>query len=75
MSMNLKEGDRYVVNHGEGLTTVDFGSNVSLAEKLMQHGVGTVELVEQKLSLDSESKNGGAELGVQNHEVSRTMEE
>ncbi|RZS19860.1 hypothetical protein BHM03_00052305 [Ensete ventricosum] len=23
--MNLKEGDRYVVNHGESLTTVDFG--------------------------------------------------
>ncbi|RWV82503.1 hypothetical protein GW17_00055996 [Ensete ventricosum] len=23
--MNLKEGDRYVINHGEGLTTVDFG--------------------------------------------------
>ncbi|RRT63626.1 hypothetical protein B296_00017036 [Ensete ventricosum] len=22
--MNLKEGDRYVVNHGEGLTVVDF---------------------------------------------------
>ncbi|RWW62933.1 hypothetical protein BHE74_00029912 [Ensete ventricosum] len=75
MSMNLKEGDRYVINHGEGLTAVDFGSNVSLAEKSMQHKVGTVELVEQKLSLDSESKYGGAKLGVQNHEVSWTMEE
>ncbi|RWW64879.1 hypothetical protein BHE74_00027845 [Ensete ventricosum] len=27
------EGDRYVVNHDEGLTTVDFGDHVSLAEK------------------------------------------
>ncbi|RWV99161.1 hypothetical protein GW17_00037938 [Ensete ventricosum] len=25
MPMNLKEGDRYIVNHGEGLTTIDFG--------------------------------------------------
>ncbi|RWW81085.1 hypothetical protein BHE74_00010546 [Ensete ventricosum] len=31
--MNLKEGDRYVVNHGEDLTTIDFGSYVSLAKK------------------------------------------
>ncbi|RRT62031.1 hypothetical protein B296_00024380 [Ensete ventricosum] len=27
MSMNLKEEDRYVVNHGKGLTLVDFGSH------------------------------------------------
>ncbi|RRT59951.1 hypothetical protein B296_00009686 [Ensete ventricosum] len=40
MSMNLKEGDCYVVNHGEGLTTVDFGGHVSLAEKV---GVGIAE--------------------------------
>ncbi|RWW50925.1 hypothetical protein BHE74_00042769 [Ensete ventricosum] len=33
MSMNLKEGGRCVVNHNEDLTTVDFGGNVSLAEK------------------------------------------
>ncbi|RZS01621.1 hypothetical protein BHM03_00031512 [Ensete ventricosum] len=33
MPMNLKEGDRYVVNHGEDLTAVDFGDYVSLAEK------------------------------------------
>ncbi|RWW09877.1 hypothetical protein GW17_00026613 [Ensete ventricosum] len=33
MSRNLKEGDHYVVNHGEGLTIVDFGGHVSLAEK------------------------------------------
>ncbi|RRT39172.1 hypothetical protein B296_00047505 [Ensete ventricosum] len=33
MPMNLKEGDRYVVNHGEDPTTVDFGDYVSLAEK------------------------------------------
>ncbi|RWW47897.1 hypothetical protein BHE74_00046077 [Ensete ventricosum] len=33
MPMNLKEGDRYVVNHGEGLTTVDFGDYISLVEK------------------------------------------
>ncbi|RZR74162.1 hypothetical protein BHM03_00032943 [Ensete ventricosum] len=30
MPMNLKEGDRYVVNHVEGLTTVDFGGHVRL---------------------------------------------
>ncbi|RZS21705.1 hypothetical protein BHM03_00054393 [Ensete ventricosum] len=33
MLMNFKKGDRYVVNHGEDLTTVDFGNYVSLAEK------------------------------------------
>ncbi|RRT57054.1 hypothetical protein B296_00033821 [Ensete ventricosum] len=33
MSMNRKEGDRYVVNHDEGLTTVDFDGHVSLAKK------------------------------------------
>ncbi|RZR88237.1 hypothetical protein BHM03_00015778 [Ensete ventricosum] len=33
MSINLKEGDRYVVNHGEDMTIVDFGGYVSLAEK------------------------------------------
>ncbi|RWV87767.1 hypothetical protein GW17_00050207 [Ensete ventricosum] len=33
MLMNLKERDRYVVNHGKDLTTVDFGGYVSLAEK------------------------------------------
>ncbi|RZS07615.1 hypothetical protein BHM03_00038481 [Ensete ventricosum] len=40
MPMNLKEGDCYVVNHGEGLTTVDFGGHGSLAEK---EGAGMVE--------------------------------
>ncbi|RWW36527.1 hypothetical protein BHE74_00058455 [Ensete ventricosum] len=40
MPINLKEGDRYVVNYGEGLTAVDFGGHVSLAEK---EGVGMVE--------------------------------
>ncbi|RZS08937.1 hypothetical protein BHM03_00039973 [Ensete ventricosum] len=33
MSTNMKEGDHYVVNRGEGLTAVDFGSDVNLAEK------------------------------------------
>ncbi|RWV82681.1 hypothetical protein GW17_00055798 [Ensete ventricosum] len=33
MSINLKEGDRYVINHGEDMTVVDFGGYVSLAEK------------------------------------------
>ncbi|RWW33876.1 hypothetical protein GW17_00001381 [Ensete ventricosum] len=33
MSMNMKEGDHCVVNHGEDVTTIDFGSDVSLAEK------------------------------------------
>ncbi|RWW16143.1 hypothetical protein GW17_00019986 [Ensete ventricosum] len=36
MSRNLQERDRYVVNHGEGLTTIDFDCHVSLAEE----GVG-----------------------------------
>ncbi|RWV93655.1 hypothetical protein BHE74_00015478 [Ensete ventricosum] len=33
ISMNLKEGGRCVVNCGEDLTAVDFGSDVSLVEK------------------------------------------
>ncbi|RZS29185.1 hypothetical protein BHM03_00062893 [Ensete ventricosum] len=33
MSMNLKEEDRYVVNHGEGLILVDFDDHVNLAKK------------------------------------------
>ncbi|RRT73504.1 hypothetical protein B296_00024729 [Ensete ventricosum] len=33
MPMNLKEGDRYVVNYSEGLTAVDFDDHVSLVEK------------------------------------------
>ncbi|RRT41113.1 hypothetical protein B296_00052554 [Ensete ventricosum] len=33
MLMNLKEKDRYVANHDEGLTLVDFGNYVILAEK------------------------------------------
>ncbi|RWW50037.1 hypothetical protein BHE74_00043734 [Ensete ventricosum] len=33
MSINLKEGGYSVINRGEDLTTVDFGSDVSLAEK------------------------------------------
>ncbi|RRT49556.1 hypothetical protein B296_00031644 [Ensete ventricosum] len=37
MSRNLQERDRYVVNHGEGLTTIDYDCHVSLAEK---EGVG-----------------------------------
>ncbi|RZR78422.1 hypothetical protein BHM03_00003754, partial [Ensete ventricosum] len=40
MLMNLKEGDHYVVNHGEGLIAVDFDGHVSLAEK---EGAGIVE--------------------------------
>ncbi|RZS04076.1 hypothetical protein BHM03_00034355 [Ensete ventricosum] len=40
MPMNLKEGDCYVVNHSEGLTAVDFGDHVSLAEK---EGAGMAE--------------------------------
>ncbi|RRT53215.1 hypothetical protein B296_00008334 [Ensete ventricosum] len=33
MSRNLKEGDHYIVHHGEGLTSVDFDDHVNLAEK------------------------------------------
>ncbi|RRT37336.1 hypothetical protein B296_00029557 [Ensete ventricosum] len=40
MPMNLKEGDRYVVNHDEGLTTIDFGGHVSLVKK---EGAGMAE--------------------------------
>ncbi|RWW52385.1 hypothetical protein BHE74_00041193, partial [Ensete ventricosum] len=36
--MNLKKEGRYVVNRGEDLTVIDFGGNVSLAEKLVWHG-------------------------------------
>ncbi|RWW02734.1 hypothetical protein GW17_00034162 [Ensete ventricosum] len=49
ISMYLKGGDRCVVNCGEGLAAVDFGGDVSLAEKLVRHGAGVIELVEQKL--------------------------
>ncbi|RWV84398.1 hypothetical protein GW17_00053884 [Ensete ventricosum] len=55
--------------------TIDFDGDVSLVEKLVQHGTGTVELVEQKLLLDSESEYEGTELGVQDQEVLQTMEE
>ncbi|RWW47743.1 hypothetical protein BHE74_00046235 [Ensete ventricosum] len=33
MSMNLKEGGRCVVNRDEDMVAVDFGDDVSLAEK------------------------------------------
>ncbi|RWV92779.1 hypothetical protein GW17_00044812 [Ensete ventricosum] len=33
MPMNLNEGNHYVVNHGEGMTAVDFSGHVSLVEK------------------------------------------
>ncbi|RRT33745.1 hypothetical protein B296_00048383 [Ensete ventricosum] len=66
---------RYIVNHGEGLMTVDFSDDLSLTEKLVQHKISTVELIEQKLSSDSESEYEGIELRVQDQKVSRTMEE
>ncbi|RRT55382.1 hypothetical protein B296_00024400 [Ensete ventricosum] len=64
MPMNLKEGDRYVVNHGEDPTTVDFGDYVSLAEKEDADMAGrrdlargsAAEWIEQKLSLDNENE-------------------
>ncbi|RWW46099.1 hypothetical protein BHE74_00047995 [Ensete ventricosum] len=40
MPMNLKEGGRYVVNHGEGLAAVNFSGHVSLVEK---EGAGMAE--------------------------------
>ncbi|RZS15227.1 hypothetical protein BHM03_00047034 [Ensete ventricosum] len=40
LSITVKEGDRYVVNHGESLTIVNFDGHVSLAEK---EGVGMAE--------------------------------
>ncbi|RWV96670.1 hypothetical protein GW17_00040598 [Ensete ventricosum] len=43
MSKNLKEEGRCVVNRGEDMTTIDFGDNVSLAEKLVWHGAGAAE--------------------------------
>ncbi|RRT65557.1 hypothetical protein B296_00020346 [Ensete ventricosum] len=42
MLMNLKERDRFVVNHGEGLTVVDFGCYVSVAEKRPLYAEATV---------------------------------
>ncbi|RWW76451.1 hypothetical protein BHE74_00015453 [Ensete ventricosum] len=63
MPMNLKEGDRYVVNHGEDLTAVDFDGYVSLAKKMqawqeeeIRHRAGATEWMEQKVSLDNESE-------------------
>ncbi|RWW10111.1 hypothetical protein GW17_00026368 [Ensete ventricosum] len=38
--INLKEGNRYVVNHDECLMVVDFGGYVSLAEKRLRDGRG-----------------------------------
>ncbi|RWW46853.1 hypothetical protein BHE74_00047197 [Ensete ventricosum] len=64
MPINLKEGDRYVVNHGEGLTTIDFGSYVSLAEKEgtgmteVRHGAHAAKRMEHKMSLDSKGYSG-----------------
>ncbi|RWV77635.1 hypothetical protein GW17_00061510 [Ensete ventricosum] len=49
MSMNLKEGDRCVVNRNESMTTVDFSGDVSLVEKLVRHEAGAAKLVEHKL--------------------------
>ncbi|RWW87698.1 hypothetical protein BHE74_00003455 [Ensete ventricosum] len=40
MPMNLKEGNRYVVNHDECLMVVDFSGYVSLAEKRLQDSRG-----------------------------------
>ncbi|RZR96843.1 hypothetical protein BHM03_00025933 [Ensete ventricosum] len=33
MLMNMKEGDHYVVNRGEGLTTFDFDDDISMTEE------------------------------------------
>ncbi|RWW75210.1 hypothetical protein BHE74_00016780 [Ensete ventricosum] len=62
--VDLKSMSRCIVNHGEGLMTVDFSDDLSLAEKLVQHKTSTVELVKQKLSSDSESEYEGIELRV-----------
>ncbi|RWV96748.1 hypothetical protein GW17_00040517 [Ensete ventricosum] len=56
MPMNLKEGDCYVVNHGEDLTTVDFNGYVSLAEK---EDVGMVR--RRDPARDRRNKMDGAE--------------
>ncbi|RWW44015.1 hypothetical protein BHE74_00050260 [Ensete ventricosum] len=43
MSMNLKKEGCCIVNGGEDLTTIDFGSDVNRAEKLEQHGASTLK--------------------------------
>ncbi|RWW11033.1 hypothetical protein BHE74_00036728 [Ensete ventricosum] len=47
MPMNLKEGDSYVVNYGEGLTVVDFGGHVRPTVKGGAAAWGAVLAVER----------------------------
>ncbi|RWW43996.1 hypothetical protein BHE74_00050286 [Ensete ventricosum] len=44
MPMNLKEGDRYVINHDEGLTTIDFDSHkIACSGRGGRRGIGQAE--------------------------------
>ncbi|RWV93817.1 hypothetical protein GW17_00043697 [Ensete ventricosum] len=64
MPMNLKEGDRYVVNHGEGLTAVDFSDHVSLAEKegagMTVRRFGTGHAQQKEWSISYQEEEGAA---------------
>ncbi|RRT49948.1 hypothetical protein B296_00050512 [Ensete ventricosum] len=67
MPMNLKEGDSYVVNHGEDLMAVDFDGYVSLAKKMqawqeeeirhMAEDAGGIKRKGKKLLLNSRVEN------------------
>ncbi|RWW01425.1 hypothetical protein GW17_00035537 [Ensete ventricosum] len=56
MSRNLKEGDRYVVHHGDGLTSVDLDDHVNLAEKEGAGMAGRGGLARGKRSSMDEAK-------------------
>ncbi|RRT33315.1 hypothetical protein B296_00045970 [Ensete ventricosum] len=64
MPMNLKEGDRYVVNHGEGLTAVDFDDYISLVEKESAGMAGMAGRGERDRTL----QKGGAQRTPQNQQ-------
>ncbi|RWV96757.1 hypothetical protein GW17_00040511 [Ensete ventricosum] len=62
MSMNLKEEGCCVVNRSEDLMVIEFGGDVSLAEKLVQHGTGAAEwMVAQIAGLQRATTDRGEE--------------
>ncbi|RZS09328.1 hypothetical protein BHM03_00040399 [Ensete ventricosum] len=82
MLMNLKEGDCYVVNHGEGMTVVDFGGYISMAEKRLlccqpgwgdSDGVGKVPLHEEDnlMQKDVDGEEGPSQISCDRGEDDR----
>ncbi|RRT51012.1 hypothetical protein B296_00030863, partial [Ensete ventricosum] len=57
MSMNLKEEDRCVVNHGEDMMVIDFNDDVSLAEKLVLHEAGAAEWMVARIAGSQRATN------------------